>query len=115
MAAGDHLSDKQFVSQLKMDVNKHEGVIVAYHPVESMVGELSWYEPHGTIGSVEVDPNHRRRGVATAMLRHAEKVRGKPLIHSQDRTEEGDAWAHAVGGHVPPRREVTLGAWARKF
>jgi len=45
---------------------------------------------------VSVLPQHRRKGIATALYNHV----GRPN-HSLFRTDEGNAWAHAVGGFIP--------------
>jgi 8-oxo-dGTP pyrophosphatase MutT (NUDIX family) len=43
---------------------------------------------------VDVDPDHRRRGLASAMYAYAEKVTGRKIIPSADQTEDGKAlWA----------------------
>lgn len=45
-------------------------------------------------GNVEVDEAHRRRGIASAMYAHAEKIVGKKVVPSDDQTEDAEAlWA----------------------
>jgi ribosomal protein S18 acetylase RimI-like enzyme len=57
---------------------------------------------HGRLMNVEVEPQHQRKGIATAMWQHAERSGIKPQ-HSPHRTDEGQAWASKVGGKLPNR------------
>lgn len=75
--------------------------ISAYHDGEK-VGELDWYGTTGVIHNIDVEPEHGRRGVATAMWEWAQSMK-RPPKHSRDRTTMGDAWARHVGGSVPRR------------
>lgn len=45
---------------------------------------------------IEVKPEHRRKGIATALWLHAKKFGANP-IHAIDKTPDGAAWAKAVG------------------
>lgn len=61
------------------------------------VGGLSWWEApgtadHGRIVNVAVHPDHRRKGIATALFEHA-KAAGVPIHHSTGLSEDGKAWA----------------------
>ena len=67
------------------------------------VGRLSWYGTTGTVANVDVDEEHSRRGVATAMWKMGQEARPRPK-HSGDRTTMGDAWARKVGGRIPRNR-----------
>ena len=60
---------------------------------------------HGQIAGVEVHPNHRRKGLATAMYQHAQRE-GIAPVHNSMRTDLGEAWAKGVGGHRPDRRVI---------
>lgn len=55
----------------------------------------------GMVLWVGTPPKHRRRGYARMLWEHliAEGVNPK---HSECRMPDGDKWAHAVGGYVPP-------------
>jgi GNAT superfamily N-acetyltransferase len=50
---------------------------------------------NSTAHKVDVDLKHRRKGLATAMYRHAERHTGTKMIPSSDRTDNGKAlWRH---------------------
>lgn len=55
-------------------------------------GEVMWVGTH---------PNHRRKGYARTLWDHLVSEGVNPQ-HSAQRYPDGDKWAHAVGGHVPP-------------
>lgn len=81
-------------------------VIEAFHPdADEPVGQMTW----GTstrpnrIQSVKVKPDHRRSGLATAMWQWGQEMTPRPK-HSDERTDDGDAWARSVGGPLPRRR-----------
>jgi ribosomal protein S18 acetylase RimI-like enzyme len=80
---------------------KPRHVIEAFQPrAEKPVGRLAWYGTTGTISNVDVDAEHSRRGIATAMWHMGQEARPRPK-HSADRTAMGDAWARKVGGRLP--------------
>ena len=79
------------------------------------VGFMEWEKSEGSdsateILEIEVSPEHRRKGLATAALKHSQTVarasRGAIPIpsHSPSRTPEGDAWAKSTGDTLPPRK-----------
>jgi ribosomal protein S18 acetylase RimI-like enzyme len=79
------------------------------------VGFIEWEKSEGSesateILEIEVSPEHRRKGLATAALRHSQTVAraSKGAIpmprHSPQRTPEGDAWAKSTGDTLPPRK-----------
>lgn len=74
--------------------------VIASHPEEGQIGHLVWH-PEGEIQDVHVNEPHRRKGVATGMFDYAKKLKVKAPEHSELRSEEGDAWARAVGGNIP--------------
>lgn len=55
-------------------------------------GEIAW---------VGIRREHRRKGLARALLTHATALGYAPR-HSPCRSPEGDAWARSVGGILPP-------------
>ncbi len=56
------------------------------------------HEPDGWVAyGVNVYPEHRRRGVATAMYDYAEELLGVKLRQSTSQTDDGKAfWAHRM-------------------
>jgi ribosomal protein S18 acetylase RimI-like enzyme len=79
------------------------------------VGFMEWEKSEGSesateILEIEVSPEHRRKGLATAALKHSQTVarasKGAIPIpsHSPQRTPEGDAWAKSTGDTLPPRK-----------
>lgn len=67
------------------------------------VGKLIWSAKTKEIRNIEVDSDHRRQGVATAMWNYANDLDVPKPKHSSDRTEAGDAWARSVSRRLPPR------------
>lgn len=70
------------------------------------VGHMVWTGI--LIRDIDVVESYRRRGVATALWNEAQRLAaGDPEIpeprHSPARTDDGDAWAMAVGGALPER------------
>jgi GNAT superfamily N-acetyltransferase len=77
---------------------------------EGVTGRLD-VSPSVEVINVWVRQDMRRQGVATALLRQAEDVLGRPVAHSESRTVLGDLWARAVaGGDVPE-----LDDWSQRF
>jgi len=72
------------------------------------VGNL-FCDHSGKVQSIQVEPEHRRKGVATAMWEHAQGLAEQGKVpkpkHSSDRSDQGDAWAKSVGGRRPRRVE----------
>lgn len=68
---------------------------------DKVVGQMAWgpKEIHG----IDVADEHQRRGLATAMWNYGQEMRPRPK-HSADRTDQGNAWAAAVGGTLPKRQ-----------
>jgi GNAT superfamily N-acetyltransferase len=69
----------------------------------TMVGHLIWMtrpERHWSVGevvSIEVEPEYRRRGIATAMLARARQ--DDPTVHHGPvQTEDGAAWSQKAAG-----------------
>jgi len=66
------------------------------------IGSLTWNDGSvegvdvGEIVWVEVAPMHRRCGVASAMLRKAQRATGEDIHHGNCTTAEGEAWARAA-------------------
>lgn len=118
MSARDHLNALQFEHMETPE--RHE--VNAYH--EGLhVGTLIWNkqpsttrngtagQPPGAIAMVITDPEHRRKGIGTAML-HEGRNYSPPPQHSQERTKAGDAWAASVSG-APPENADPLDSLPR--
>lgn len=84
---------------------KPRHIIEAHHEDGSKVGEMSWYGTTGMVHHIDVEPEHSRRGLATAMWGMAQDAPKRPK-HSADRTDKGDAWARTVSGPLPRRNRA---------
>ena len=88
------------------------------------IGSLSWYDPgtgeyarlnpeisaaHTKIDKVEVASDHRRKGIATEMLRRAREIT-PGVKHSDELTSDGRAWRNAVspGESMNPARPARM-------
>jgi 8-oxo-dGTP pyrophosphatase MutT (NUDIX family)/predicted GNAT family acetyltransferase len=72
----------------------------AIHPEHGRIGTLSYYPPkrHGAalaIDRVETDPQHRKEGVASALMDHVQRTHPASRIEHGDRTDAGRAWWEA--------------------
>jgi GNAT superfamily N-acetyltransferase len=119
MAAQDNLG-RQFSYQMSFtpsDMGEHHKVTARLG--ETRVGFMKWDPDNGVIKDIQVHPEHRRKGVATAMWNFAQS-QVKPQTpgvdyaddvkapqHSTERTPEGDAWAKSVGGRIPKQTKAT--------
>jgi GNAT superfamily N-acetyltransferase len=71
----------------------------------TLVGMLAW-RPDGIVSEILVHPHYRRQGVASALWAYVNIT--VPLCHDDDRTDDGEGWALAVGGAgSEPRRART--------
>ena len=73
------------------------------------VGSLSWHHETGEIKGVYVEPENKRQGIATELLRRARDIAGgtrgvKPPRHSTFRTDSGEAWARSLNERRLPRQ-----------
>jgi len=115
------LSHEQFkiAYEGESDLNSHTPEHIGWHsvvardPYGDVAGVMHWSKkkrgslPAGNVDWVEVDPSHQRQGLATKMWEHANEIGVRPSPkHSPDRTDKGDAWARAVGGRLPRRKDV---------
>jgi GNAT superfamily N-acetyltransferase len=66
--------------------------------------------PAGEITMVKTEPEHQRKGLASAMYGMGRQLATQPPEHSTIRTPKGDKWAKAVtkkhGGSVPPQARI---------
>lgn len=82
--------------------------VEAYHPDHGTIGKMELAEPdeNGEREITDLYSTVRREGIATALWNHAHSAGLRPR-HSAERTDEGDAWAKAVGGKAPKQDRVT--------
>jgi GNAT superfamily N-acetyltransferase len=59
---------------------------------------------------VNVHEDHQRRGIATSMVRFAQKTFSN-LRHQNIRTDDAEAWGQGLGITTPPRMEVKDIKW----
>ncbi len=131
MTAGEHLNGAQFhyfapgeADPGSLYSNEHHKVAVTIpaphdtgygrsrvvpkgQPIRG--GELTWKRTGGTILKVEVPGHLQRRGIATSLYGEAKRIASENSRipapkHSNDRTRDGDAWARAVGGRLPRKK-----------
>ena len=70
-----------------------------------VIGRMLWHKSNGDIEKLWVATSFRRQGIATAMWRLSQTFE-MPAKHSEWRTNDGDAWARAIGGELPPRLQA---------
>ena len=72
-----------------------------HKPTNSVVGEM-YYHTDGPIFQIDVDEDHKRKGIATEMVNHATRVakasnkKIRPPSRAYTETEEGSNWADAM-------------------
>lgn len=117
MAATRHLSPLQFEHEVnargihRLDAVDTQGNSMGYmtwHSKPDVDEGYTKYLPN-EIGNLQVDPEHQRKGVATALY-HEGLKRNPQLAHSPYRTDQGDAWARTVGGRLPRIADHETGA-----
>ena len=71
----------------------------------NFMGGIDWNAKTGVIEGVVTEHPYTRLGVASTLFHEAKKTAREQGLaeprHSTDRTEKGDLWAKAVGGHLP--------------
>lgn len=73
-----------------------------------VVGKLNWVHKSGNVTGIYVPKEHRRKGIATALYNEAKRIssttRGVPRPKiTDDRTNDGEAWARTLGERLPKR------------
>jgi 8-oxo-dGTP pyrophosphatase MutT (NUDIX family)/GNAT superfamily N-acetyltransferase len=82
-------------------------------------GSLRWSYKSGEIAGIDVDKDQQRQGLATELLGRARDIAAttRGVIapkHSDQRTNEGEAWARSTGDRLP-RRLTGLGVFVAAF
>lgn len=67
----------------------------SFDPGHRPVGSVSWHPQTGEIMGIYTDPEHKRRGVASELLRRARQIDPK-VHHSENLTDSGRAWSDKV-------------------
>ena len=77
---------------------KHPRLYVYAHHGDTQVGKAEFHRKGAGLYATEnyVEPEHRRRGVATAMYQHAAKVSGRSIIPSRDQTALGKLFSQGI-------------------
>lgn len=106
MSAGDSLSRDQFRASLEISHEQRRNAetnapihVFSATSGDQRVGNLylnheqDLGDPVARIDMVNVHPLYRRRGVATALLEHSRATLGMPVLHSDNLSDDGKAWA----------------------
>lgn len=93
--------DSDSADQVRKLTAKLDGTEVGYIQV---YGRYYSAKARGRIKMVQVWAAYQRKGVATALFEEAQRRWTDLKIgHSEDRTNDGDAWARSIGGPLPRR------------
>lgn len=109
MAAKDHIQGEQF--KFKYQLNEGMHTLNTLTPdLKRSLGWMQWKDDGGELEHIMVNWDERRKGIATTMWNRAHQLaqeRGiTPPRHSANRTDDGNAWAKAVGGELPRRKRA---------
>lgn len=84
---------------------------------QGAVGYIEWDEDGGEVTKIYVGDKLRRRGVGTYLWELAtewsEQNGADPPEHSDRRSQDGDAFARAIGGYIPTLRDDVDG-WSSR-
>jgi hypothetical protein len=96
------LSRIQFQHHVDPDDGEHK--LEAWLPGDDYMpsGQMRWSGSSGEIRTVDVDPVVQRRGIGTAMWKHAQQYDPQP-VHSRVQSPAGKKWADKVGGSYADR------------
>ena len=108
-----NLSKSQFSKyQMKFTPGVDTESEIGYNRVDALhkgklIGFLDWHPDlhEGELQHIEVAPEHRRKGVATAMWNFAKNQEDAPT-HSPDRTDAGESRAKSTNEPLPKRRKI---------
>jgi GNAT superfamily N-acetyltransferase len=91
---GRNNADFQNITYKFTDTHPTSHELEAFDPtVGDVVGYLRWHRKSGRVEDVNVDKEHRRKGIATGLWNHAKTLGVTPPRHSGVRTESGASWA----------------------
>lgn len=116
--AGDLVASERYATQqpppgLSFTHGPHSGVVDAHLPEQRNVGRLMYWHPGmwrgdptgdpdpihvpNSVMQIDVHPDHRRKGIGTAMFNWTKENVNPDLIHSHEVTEDGAAWSQSMG------------------
>lgn len=103
MSASDYLGRQFDYKYVFHPGEEGEDHAVTAHETKkgSQVGLLMFSSETGHVTDLSVQPNHRRKGVATGMWNYAKE--NANIQHASTRTLAGDAWAKSTGDYLPDR------------
>ncbi|SDF64014.1 GNAT family N-acetyltransferase [Klenkia brasiliensis] len=71
---------------------------------DQQVAAVRWWTGSGLVHQLYVAPQHRRKGIATALVTAAfgvQAAHGRPLLHGDGRrTDDGEAWRAGLAAHL---------------
>lgn len=81
------------------------------------VGYIEWDIDSGEVEKIFVGTPYRRKGVGTTLWELAtdwsERNGAEPPAHSSRRSADGEAFAQAIGGHIPDLTD-DIDGWSRR-
>lgn len=99
-------ADFNGINYRHLDSGRLGARVIAEHPEHGYVGHMLLLGLRGGSGrkirDISVKPEFQRQGIATGMYRYAEAAGLKPK-HSDQRTDQGEAWARSLGVRLPRR------------
>ena len=104
IVSGHWERDEQGVPANWVDTDPAQGhhMLTALAPNNRTVGWMHWDK--GVVRKIDVSDNWQRSGLGRRMWEHASTIT-PGLSHSDNRTEEGQGFAKAVGGPLPERMQ----------
>lgn len=92
-------------NNVRVSIKGHESVSDALDAggpwtIEAHLGDkrVGYLEGQNEIKGIWVNPEHRRKGIGSAMYRLAQRL---GIHHSTLRTDEGEAWAASTSDYFP--------------
>lgn len=99
MSAERNLSSTQFKGydlMLNKGDEKGSHMVEAYVGKTGPIGHLEWGAQTGKVLNVQVDPEHQRKGLATAMWNMANNAEVTKPVHSLGLSTSGALWKKSL-------------------
>jgi ribosomal protein S18 acetylase RimI-like enzyme len=94
---GRNMADFNGITYRYYDSHPTAHELEAFDPkVNDVVGYMRWDKENGRIDDVAVDPEHRRKGIATGLWNHAHTLGVINPVHSGVRSEAANAWIESL-------------------